>query len=600
LRPRPLSFAAQAAILLAFGAALIARTWMTWLNPFVDGSRELNLPARIAGGEHLYSQVVAHYGPVPVWLHAVAYRALGLRLSTPLALLVPAAIVTFASLFLLAARAASPLVATWGAALGIAIALVAPNGGALVFPYSFAAAHSLALASAALAVFTLGGTTRWLAALLWGLALASKPEYAVASMGAAVLSAGASGVLGRDRRRALALCASAAAIALLVYAVAFRGIRVSTLTLEGPLAIFHPPKEWNNVYRRVSGLDDVSGSLQTLCTAAALVLLVLALLYAADRLHTSRPGLAIALAALTTLLTVTFLAASEAGIAVDRFLPPLLAVAPLAFLVLSALREGSTVTGRAALALYAFAGLGAMRVVLKMTYGHVATPYASLAAPALAAAAAVALWRAFPRIPAVCAILFGGLVVLQAIRIYAQTDGARYAMVETPRGTLRLPVEKGIAVRSALRFLKERGPGSLTVFPEGGLLNFALARPNPLRQEQILPGHLDAAAETRVVEAIRSPNGPRHVILANQPFPLYEAVAFGKDYAQGVWGEVLTHYRLVAVLGPAAPTAPIGDPRFFLRIYERRPAEPTDSSPARVEVSGGDRRSPQSSLQSLR
>jgi hypothetical protein len=150
---------------------------MTWVNPTVDSSRELMIPARVALGERLYLDVVAHYGPVPVWLHAAADRLFGLQLSTPLALLLPLAAITIFSFHVLVRRVAGPLAACCASLLATAVALVAPNGGALVFPYSFSAAHGLAFSSVALALFQRPSRVqRGRGAGLWGLALASKPS----------------------------------------------------------------------------------------------------------------------------------------------------------------------------------------------------------------------------------------------------------------------------------------------------------------------------------------------------------------------------------------------------------------------------------------
>ena len=178
-----------AILLLVLATALLARTWMTWANPFVDGSKELRIPERVARGERLYGDVVCHYGPVPNWLHAAAFRTAGYRLTTPLLLLVPLSGLVFLSLFVLARAAAGLEAAGWGTAWGLALALVAPLGGALVLPYSYAGTHALAFAALGL-VLSLSPRPAALAgaAACWALALASKQEYAVASMGAACLA----------------------------------------------------------------------------------------------------------------------------------------------------------------------------------------------------------------------------------------------------------------------------------------------------------------------------------------------------------------------------------------------------------------------------
>ena len=92
---------AGGATVAVLGGGLLYRTWMTWPNPTVDSSRELMIPARVALGERLYVDVVAHYGPVAAWLHAAADRAVGLFFATPLVLLLPLALLTLLSLLII-------------------------------------------------------------------------------------------------------------------------------------------------------------------------------------------------------------------------------------------------------------------------------------------------------------------------------------------------------------------------------------------------------------------------------------------------------------------------------------------------------------------
>jgi len=89
--------------------------------------------------------------------------------------------------------------------------------------------------------------------------------------------------------------------------------------------------------------------------------------------------------------------------------------------------------------------------------------------------------------------------------------------------------------------------------PETGFFNFVTGLRSPLRQEQIFPGHLDAAAEARAAERLEAA-GPRFFLLVNQPAPAFESAAFGRDYATRFWGAVERRYRLVASFGKPRPT----------------------------------------------
>ena len=583
-RPVPLREAAPAAFTVLFGALLLARTWMTWPMPTHDVGRELAVPARVAAGERLYRDVVANCGPLPVWLHALAFRLLGDTLAAPLALLLPAAALTFASLWVLARRAAGPAAAFWGVLWGLSVALVAPNNGALVYPYSFASAHALAFSAAALAFFPAGRAGPAVAAALWAAALASKPEWALASIGAALLAEarGDGARLAFPRRSA-----RAAAAALLaggcVYALAFRGAAPDSLRKEGPLVVLAIPPEWRNVYRIASGLDAPLRSLGAVATAATLLLGLLVAVEAATRLRrrTARHRSAGARAALVPAAFVLVAGASVAalglttpGLVLDQALPPVLRALPAAVtLLVGLLAAGRLESSPSLLALAAFAALGSARAFLNVSVGWGGTPYAALAVPALAAAAAAAAHRLLPGREVPLGVVLASLVTLQAGRVLRLSDPAAFAPVPTSRGTFRMPVERAAVFRAALDVLARRArPGDgLAAFPEGGYLTFVLGLPNPLRQEQILPGHLDAGGERAAIERLRE-RPPRFVVLLDQPAGAFGPVAFGRDYAQELWAAAIRPCGLVASIGAPA-SAPVGAAPFFIRIYERRPVE---------------------------
>jgi len=71
----------------------------------VDGSREANVPARVAAGERLYRDVVHYYGPAGPWIEAAALRVFGRHLAVLEALGLAAAAVLFAALWRLTRRA---------------------------------------------------------------------------------------------------------------------------------------------------------------------------------------------------------------------------------------------------------------------------------------------------------------------------------------------------------------------------------------------------------------------------------------------------------------------------------------------------------------
>ena len=543
------------------------------------------MPARLAAGERLYHDVVYYYGPAGPWLEAAALRIFGRSLYVLEALGLVAAVVLLASLARLTTRAGSALSACLAAAWAAALCVGAPNGGSLLFPYSFDALFALAAGFVALSFA--GGADRArdriLSAAGLAFALASKPEVGAAA--AVVLFAGslrdADREQARKMRRVVLVGLAAGAIA---WTVALAGVPREGLFPEGPLALFSPPAEWRAVYRAISGLAGPAQSLSSAATALFLDAALLGAIAVFSRASRAAPRLAVILGIALVATGTLLLSGPWAGV-VDR-LPPLLAPAPalVAAGAIVLLRRPLDGARRARFLLFAFSAAVASRVVLGVLYGAVTTPYAILAAPGLAASAAVFVFDVVPprlvrphAFRRLAAILFVALAAFAVARWRRLLPPETAAAVSTPAGSFRLPRERAAALSATLEWLRTAArPGEAVAgFPETGLVNFATGLPNPLREEQILPGHLDPAGERRVVERLEDDaRAPRFVLLANQPAPAFGAIAFGRDYAVAIWRAVERRYRLAASFGAAPPDAPVGDPRFFLRVYERVPAPP--------------------------
>ncbi|MEO8433247.1 MAG: hypothetical protein ABI592_17225 [Acidobacteriota bacterium] len=565
------------------GVLSAAAAWRTWILPFVDSSREMNVPARLAAGERLYRDVVYYYGPAGPWINAAAISIFGRKFAVLEAVGALAAALLFLSLARLTVRAGSRLSALAAAIWAAALCVGSPNGGSFLFPYSFGALWALAGAFAALAAAAGPPSRRSRAAVAAGIALAllAKPEIGVA---AAILMLAAA-LRSEDRsaewRRAATGVGLGVAGAAIGWAIAAAGLPLSAFAPEGPLALFSPPAEWRNVYRMMSGFADPAGSASAVATALVLAagIVAVALAFGSDAAG-RRPRAVVAGAWILVGGIVLFLAAGPGAQIEDR-LPPLLAPMPAlsAVAALLLLRAPLDARGRARFLLFAFSAAAASRVLFGLAYGRITTPYSVLAFPGLAATAAVLaldvlpLRAAFPRgAKAFVAGVFGAGAILAITRGARFHPADRFPSVETAAGTLRLPAAQAAPVARTLAFLAaEARPGDgVAGFPEGGLFNFATGLRNPLREEQILPGHLDARREGEVAARIEGA-GPRFLILANQPTAAFGKTAFGEDYARQIRGAVAKHYRLAASFGDAPPGAPVGDPRFFLRVYERVP-----------------------------
>ena len=575
----PLLAAGVLTVLLA-GVLSAAFSWRTWILPFVDSPREMNVPARLAAGERLYRDVVYYYGPAGPWINAAAVAAFGRRFSSLEAVGLCAAVLLFGSLLLLTRRAGSGLAALAAGVWAAALCIGAPNGGSFLFPYSFGALWAFAGAFLALSAASgsLSRRARFVAAAGVALALLAKPEVGVAA--AAVLLAGGIRDAERGRLRHVSMAIGiGAAVAAAGWAIACAGLPLSALTPEGPLALFSPPAEWRNVYRVMSGAADPRGSANRVATALFLDLGIAgAAFVAGSRMAEKVSRVAIGAGILLCAAMALFFSVPRGAWIEDR-LPPLLAPMPVlcALAAVLLLRAPLDSRARARFFLFAFAAAAASRVVFGLVYGRVTTPYSVLVFPGLAAAAAVltidgiASRAAWPRgARALFASVFLSAAALAVARGARLHPPDRFPLVQTPAGALRLPADSAAAVAGTAGYLQAmtRPGDGFAGFPEGGLFNFTLGLPNPLREEQVLPGHLDGAREEEVARRIET-KGPRFVAIANQPTAVFGQAAFGDDYARGVRAAIESRYRLAASFGTAAPNARVGDPRFFIHVYER-------------------------------
>jgi len=165
-------------------------------------------------------------------------------------------------------------------------------------------------------------------------------------------------------------------------------------------------------------------------------------------------------------------------------------------------------------------------------------------------------------------------VLVVGVLLTAVTLSVRYRRkfpypFATARGTWRTSTELGAAFTQAYQFVQEKTvPGDfVAVLPEGTSLLFLSDRQNPLREEIVTPGFLDASGEARAIDALRSRHTPL-IFIANRATPEFSETLFGKDYNQRLMSWIEQNYAVCGVFGirPDA-SLQIGAPVFFLRAY---------------------------------
>ncbi len=171
----------------------------------------------------------------------------------------------------------------------------------------------------------------------------------------------------------------------------------------------------------------------------------------------------------------------------------------------------------------------------------------------------------------VFALLFMSVSAMTIVTAYRYVTKNTYR-VGTLRGTMITEPKLGRPFAEAIDFInREIAPGEpIAVMPEGTSLNFLTDRPNPLREEIITPGYLDAEGEERAIRQLAESN-TRVILVMNRTTKEFGAPAFGRDYCQRLMSWIEKNFEEAAVFGPDRNSNPqFGDETFFIRAYRKR------------------------------
>jgi hypothetical protein len=140
-----------------------------------------------------------------------------------------------------------------------------------------------------------------------------------------------------------------------------------------------------------------------------------------------------------------------------------------------------------------------------------------------------------------------GTAVVLAYRYHREAT----TPVSTLRGTMIVTREEGLAWNEALAFIEAHSrPGDpIAVLPEGTSLTFLSGRRNPLREEIVTPGYLDAAGEARAIQQIDAAK-TRLVLIVDRPTREFGAAVFGRDYNRRLMAWIASTYTPCGIFGP--------------------------------------------------
>jgi hypothetical protein len=171
----------------------------------------------------------------------------------------------------------------------------------------------------------------------------------------------------------------------------------------------------------------------------------------------------------------------------------------------------------------------------------------------------------------VLVLLIGDAVLTGGVLAYRYQDRNTYRL-SSDRGTIITLPDLGKAFEEAINLVEqETAPDeAIAVMPEGTSLTFFTGRTNPLREEIITPGFLDAAGQQRAIDQLEQ-SGNRLIFITNRATPEFGPAIFGRDYCQTLMQWIEENYELYRMLGPDPdPDLQIGDKTFFMRVYKRR------------------------------
>jgi hypothetical protein len=515
------------------------------------------------------------------WLHAILYRAFDPSLRILYADGIVCAIAILALVYWLGRRVMDPVAAATATLTVMWLCAFKPAGNFIV-PYAYSALHGTLLGLATLALSVRArerpSAVRFAAAgLLAGLTLLAKTEMGLSAVCAAVVAAALAESPGR--RRAM-FAATALLIALgAAFAVYGEiGARVGWRVLVNDcwLLAYNLPEPLRYFNRGISGFDRPLASLTRMLIAAAKLGIAAAIvgsvsyLIAGPRAAAPRARLILASAlAAGVVLSLTTGLDWDSG--------PFLAM-PLVLAATLVLR-GRIVRDRDVIVYATFALAQLARVLLHVRSGGA---YASFLLP-MSIVVFTYLWvgpfaESLPDLSVrrLAASLAIGLLIAAdagtAVVLAYRYRHVNTTAISTPRGTLIAPPDVAAVWNLALAFIDSRTrPGDpIAVLPEGTSLTFLSGRRNPLREEIVTPGFLDAAGEARAIRQIDAAGTPL-VLIVNRPTREFGAEAFGRDYDRTLMAWIESRYHPCATFGPSGLN--VGNARFFVLAYCRARAE---------------------------
>jgi len=579
--------------------AMLAGSWQRWTQPLLDHGREMNLPARILAGEHLYSDVQFLYGPFAPHFNALLYRIFGVQLATLKLSGVLCAILILLMIYWLARR----LMSVWEAALvtGLVLVICAIKSTAnYIQPYAYAALYGFTFALASLVCTARFVEKRERRQMVWagvfaGLSLISKPEIALAAWAAVGAALLAESISSRKplAREALYFILPVIVIFAVAYGLILSRVPLNVLLNDNHVLFTNMPPQLVYFNRHISGLAKLPTSLWFTLTGGAIFGIyagACAMIGAAlsFRRHEGWQY-ALKISTLVSLICVFFREAAVKFLKVPDDVTPFASAVIALPLVIGAVgwriwkmrkADAPIPTGQRILFVLAvFSLFSILRALLNVT---TTGPYTPFFIPVVIVVYLYLLFRAAPAFLApslavranarrVVMCLIALLVVGLAVNSIRRFRRINTFTVSSARGSFVTLPEIGEPLQAAIRYAEThtKPDDYVLALPVATTINFMAARRYPLREEIVHPGFLTDEKEIDAIERIRSRQVPL-VLVANQITSEFRDRVFGGDYNQELMRWITENYHLAARFESAhRQGANFSNEPFFILAYER-------------------------------
>ena len=585
-----------AGILASLAAGLVA-SWERWGNPLVDSGRELNVPLRLLHGERLYSEVGYIYGPFSPYLNASLYRIFHPSMWILWGHGIVSTVIILGMAYWIARQITGRFPATL-ACVAMTWVCALKSQGNYMMAYAFGGLDGITfvLATTILLIVFLRKKSPSLilcAGIAAALAVLCKTEFGGAAIGTGIVAASLAGY-PRIRKVLIWLglfLIPAVGLPALVFCLFATRVGWSTLTHDSHLFFGHVP--WQLMYFNGQrfGFSHPWHSLVLMIASLVRLIAFGGLAVSVSYLIEMRkPDFSRAMALTRSWVVATFLISLTGFVVSGIGLSDLGPFMPMPFLLLVPVAGGVAAFARAqrdgleaaqiqaaTMVIIAASAFGSLlRIILRVSTGGALSSFILPGSVILF----VYIWvQIFPLVLAepgvrrrATQLIYAALVV--GVLLTAVTLSVRYRRkfpypFVTARGTWRTSSDLGVAFTQAYQFVQEKtAPGDfVAVLPEGTSLVFLSDRRNPLREEIVTPGFLDATGEARAIDALRSSHTPL-IFIANRATPEFSETLFGRDYNQRLMSWIEQNYAVCGVFGirPDA-SLQIGSPVFFLRAY---------------------------------